>query len=280
MRRNGNPGGRVSEPLATPCASGSRQRLDITLLERGLVSSREQARALIMAGEVLINGVIVDKPGTAVSTAAEVKVIATINPYVSRGGVKLKGALQALSLSVHGAACLDVGASTGGFTDCLLSEGAAKVHALDVGYGQLAWKLRNDARVVVIERTNIRHYDGAEINIPVDLVTIDVSFISLKIVIPAVLPFVKPGGFVLALIKPQFEAGRREVGKGGVVRDPSVHDQVIAGISEFICDLGLDLAGSCESVITGPSGNREFFILARIPVVSLVCPTSSSVGDR
>ncbi len=225
----------------------------------------QKAKALIMAGVVLVDDSRIDKPGALVPLTAVIRVLGDVNPYVSRGGLKLKGAMKSLSVDVRGLTVLDVGASTGGFTDCLLKEGAKLVYALDVAYGQLAWELRSDSRVVVIERTNIRHYDGREITGPVDLVTIDVSFISLKVVIPSALRFVRPGGKILALIKPQFEAGRKEVEKSGVIRDHAVHRRVSEEIIELISDLGLKFMGTCESAIVGPQGNKEFFILARVP---------------
>jgi len=242
-----------------------RVRLDALLVERGLCSSRERARALILAGAVLVEEMPIDKPGSFLSADAVVRLRTADHPYVSRGGVKLQGALEAFSLSVSDMICLDVGASTGGFTDCLLQSGARKVYALDVGYGQLAWKLRQDPRVVPVERTNIRIYNGKDLDGPVDLVTIDASFISLKLVIPAALRWLKPGGILLALIKPQFEAGRERVGKGGVVRDPVAHREVVEEIERFCRDEGLDVRGTCESSLPGPAGNREFFILASAP---------------
>jgi len=182
-------------------------------------------------------------------------------PYVSRGGLKLEGALQSLELNPQGCICLDVGASTGGFTDCLLQHGAFRVYAVDVGYGQLAWKLRQDPRVVVIERTNIRHMSAEVIPEPVDLITIDVSFISLKIVVPAVTAFMGRDARILALIKPQFEVGKNQVGKGGVVRDAKLHKGVIENLSAFFTAKGFSLGKVLSSPILGPKGNREFFIL-------------------
>lgn len=238
-------------------------RVDRLLVEAGLCPSRERARALILAGAVLVGETVVDKAGTLVARDASVRLRGEGLSYVSRGGLKLKGALTMFRLDVRGLSCLDVGASTGGFTDCLLQEGAAKVIALDVGYGQLAWKLRQDARVIVVERTNIRHVDPSVIPGPVDLAVIDVSFISLKLVIPAVLPFVRGEGTMVALIKPQFEVGRTEVGKHGVVRDPELHHACVAGLEDFCRGLGLDVRGTCPSPLLGPAGNREFFLYAR-----------------
>lgn len=240
-------------------------RLDALLVERGLCASRERARALILAGAVLVEETLADKPGTLLSPEAALRLRVADHPFVSRGGLKMQGALEAFSLSVRDLVCLDVGASTGGFTDCLLQAGARKVYALDVGYGQLAWKLRQDPRVVPVERTNIRLYDGTGLEGPVDLVAVDASFISLKLVIPAALRWLKPGGVLLALIKPQFEAGRERVGKGGVVRDPAVHREIIEEIGLFCRGEGLEVRGTCESPLPGPAGNREYFLLAVAP---------------
>ncbi|NPU85589.1 MAG: TlyA family RNA methyltransferase [Syntrophaceae bacterium] len=242
-----------------------RVRLDALLVERGFCTSRERARALILAGAVLVEEMPTDKPGSFLSPDAVVRLRTADHPYVSRGGVKLQGALETFSLSVRDMICLDVGASTGGFTDCLLQAGARKVYALDVGYGQLAWKLRQDPRVVPVERTNIRLYNGGDLEGPVDLITIDASFISLKLVIPAALRWLKPGGILLALIKPQFEAGRERVGKGGVIRDPVTHREVVEETERFCRGEGLAVRGTCESSLPGPAGNREFFILAAAP---------------
>ncbi|MDI6726152.1 MAG: TlyA family RNA methyltransferase [Smithellaceae bacterium] len=242
-----------------------KERLDKRLVDLAITETREKAKALIMAGSILVEERRIDKPGTLVPVTAAIRVLGEVNPYVSRGGLKLKGALTAFALSVQGAAVLDVGASTGGFTDCLLAEGARLVYALDVGYGQLAWKLRADCRVVVIERTNIRHYEGKDITEPVDLATIDASFISLRLVIPAARRFIRPGGRILALIKPQFEAGRQEIEKGGVVKKPDVHRRVVEDIKRFVEELGLEVMDTCESALKGPSGNREFFLLASTP---------------
>lgn len=242
-----------------------RVRLDALLVERGLCASRERARALILAGAVLVEETLADKPGTLLSPEAVVRLRVADHPFVSRGGLKMQGALEAFSLSVRDLVCLDVGASTGGFTDCLLQAGARKVYALDVGYGQLAWKLRQDPRVVPLERTNIRIYDGTGLEGPVDLVAVDASFISLKLVIPAALRWLKPRGVLLALIKPQFEAGRERVGKGGVVRDPAIHREIIEELGLFCRREGLDIRGTCESPLPGPAGNREYFLLAVAP---------------
>ena len=236
-------------------------RLDLLLVDRGICQTRERARALIMSGAVLVGETKMDKAGTLVSQDAEIRIEGEDNPYVSRGGLKLKGALTAFDINVRGLVALDVGASTGGFTDCLLQEGARKVYAIDVGYGQLAWKLRTDERIVNLERTNVRYFQGSEIKDTIDLATIDASFISLRLVIPAVQRLLKKdNAIVLALIKPQFEAGRDEVEKHGVIRNPEVHERVIEGIKKFCGELGLSVVGICESPLTGPKGNREFFI--------------------
>ncbi|MGA2525758.1 MAG: TlyA family RNA methyltransferase [Smithellaceae bacterium] len=238
-------------------------RLDKLLVERGIAMTREKARALILAKAVKINEIHVDKADTLVPSDAQVHVKGEDNPYVSRGGLKLKGALELFGLDVEGLVAFDVGASTGGFTDCLLQAGAAKVYALDVNYGQLAWKLRQDKRVVVIERTNIRHYDGADIEERPDLATVDVSFISLKVVLPAILRLLKDDARILALIKPQFEAEREEIGKKGLVKNSAVQERVVLEITDFCQKLNLQVEGTCSSPLLGPVGNKEFFILAR-----------------
>ncbi len=239
-------------------------RLDLLLVDRDICQTRERARALIMSGAVLVGETKMDKAGTLVSPDAEIRIEGEDNPYVSRGGLKLRGALKTFDINVRNLVALDVGASTGGFTDCLLQEGARKVYAVDVGYGQLAWKLRTDERVVNLERTNIRYFEGTEIKDDIDLVTIDASFISLRLIIPAVLRLVKENdAIMLALIKPQFEAGRDEVEKHGVIRNPDVHDKVLEGIKEFSLELGLSVMGVCESPLIGPKGNKEFFIYLR-----------------
>jgi 23S rRNA (cytidine1920-2'-O)/16S rRNA (cytidine1409-2'-O)-methyltransferase len=238
-------------------------RLDKLLVDRGIVPTLEKARALILARAVKVNENYPDKAGAPVPLDAEIHIKGEDNPYVSRGGLKLAGALKEFNLNIEGIVALDVGASTGGFTDCLLQVGARKVYAIDVGYGQLAWKLREDKRVVVIERTNIRYYDGVDLDEQIDLAVIDASFISLKVVIPAVVKFLGDGARILALIKPQFEARRDEIGEGGVVRDAAVHEQVVRDIIGFCESLQLEVEGTCASPVDGPAGNREFFILAR-----------------
>ena len=240
--------------------SNKKHRLDQILVERGLSPSRQRAQAIIMAGAVLVNDQPVDKPGKQISSEDSITLRGKDMPFVSRGGLKLEGALTALELDVNTKICLDVGASTGGFTDCLLQRGAQRVYAVDVGYGQLAWKLRQDPRVVVIERTNIRNMPAGTLLHPVDLVTIDVSFISLKIVVPAVLEYVKKGARIVALIKPQFEVGKNQVGKGGVVRSAALHSDIIEQLTLFFSDIGLRCESVIPSALLGPKGNREFFI--------------------
>lgn len=237
-----------------------KTRLDLVIVEKGLVQSRQRARALIMAGKVLVNNRLVDKPGSLIYRKDDVILKGEEIPYVSRGGLKLEKALQALNIDITGAVCLDVGASTGGFTDCLLQHGASRVFAVDVGYGQLAWKLRQDSRVVVIDRTNIRYMPAETLSEPVDLITIDVSFISLKIVVPAVIKFMKKDARIIALIKPQFEVGKGKVGKGGVVRNPVLHAEVIKSLSDFFTGKDLLSEFVIPSPILGPKGNKEFFI--------------------
>jgi 23S rRNA (cytidine1920-2'-O)/16S rRNA (cytidine1409-2'-O)-methyltransferase len=241
----------------------SKVRLDKLLVERGISPTRERAKALIMSGSVALRDNIVDKAGTLVSPDVEITIKGRDNPYVSRGGLKLKGALSEFGIDVKDFVALDIGASTGGFTDCLLQEGARKVYAVDVGYGQLAWKLRQDERVVVFERTNIRHFSGEDIEDEIDIVTIDVSFISLKLVIPVALRLSGKNAAILALIKPQFEVGKGKVSKGGVVKDPEMHKKVVNEIMEFSRGLNLNIVGTCESPLKGPAGNKEFFLYAR-----------------
>jgi len=242
-----------------------RVRLDTLLVERGWFSSRSRARAAILAGKVRVDGRLVDKAGEPVDPEARIEVAGDPIPYVSRGGLKLEHALKefALAAAVAGATCADIGASTGGFTDCLLQHGARRVYAIDVGYGQLAWRLRQDERVVVMERTNARHLREGDLPEAVDLVTVDVSFISLRLILPAAVRLLVPGGGVIALVKPQFEAGPADVGKGGVVRDPAVHRRVLHEVTAAAEDLGLDLLGLTASPILGADGNREFLALWR-----------------
>ena len=238
-----------------------RKRLDLLLVERGLVSSREQARRLIMAGAVVAGEQRADKPGTLVDPATTVRLKADAqSPYVSRGGHKLAGGLKAFGLDVTGVTALDVGASTGGFTDCLLQHGAAKVFAVDVGYGQLAWSLRQDPRVVNLERRNIRSLAPDELTPTPSLVVIDASFISLTLVIPHVISLIADRGEIVALVKPQFEVGKGRVGKGGVVRDPALHAEVLADLQARADGWQLEVKGETESPLQGPKGNKEFFL--------------------
>ncbi|MDD2366647.1 MAG: TlyA family RNA methyltransferase [Desulfuromonadaceae bacterium] len=240
-------------------------RLDKLLITRGLVSSLWKAQALIMAGDVVVGDHTVDKAGQQISLNAEIRLKGENLPYVSRGGLKLQRALEKFSLDVQGVVAVDVGSSTGGFTDCLLQAGASKVFAIDVGYGQLAWKLQQDPRVVSMERTNIRKVTPDQLGDLPELAVIDASFISLAKVLPATLKLLQPGGRIIALIKPQFEVEKGEVGKGGVVRDPTSHERVIEDVKSTANDLGLITVDLCESPITGADGNREFLILLQLP---------------
>ena len=248
-----------------PDATSRRVRLDILLATRGLAPSREKAKRLILAGAVRVAGQVATQPSDLVPDHATI-CIAEREKFVSRGGYKLEAALAAFAVNCRDAVCVDLGASTGGFTDCLLQHGAARVHAVDVGKGQLAWKLRQDPRVVVHDETNARHLQPEDIGELADVVTVDVSFISLQKVLPAAVQLLKPGGRLVALIKPQFEAGRRFVKKGGVVRDSAVHEHVKTAITTFaVTGLGLDLLGLIESPLRGPAGNKEFLMGLRKP---------------
>ena len=237
----------------------SKERLDVLISDRGLTESREKARRLILAGEVSIGGNTDLKPGQLFPLHTEIDIRETPK-YVGRGGIKLEKAIRDFELLVDGMVAIDVGASTGGFTDCLLQNGAKFVYAIDVGYGQLAWKLRQDSRVDVIERTNIRRVSFAQFSLPIDIAVIDVSFISLKKVIPTIIGLIKPTGDILALVKPQFEVGRGLVEKGGVIRDPQVHTDVLHRLIEFIMELNLFVMAISFSPIRGAAGNIEFFI--------------------
>ncbi len=237
-------------------------RLDRLLVERGLVESRERGQALILAGQVLVDGQKKDKAGSLVLADADIRILGEQMPYVSRGGLKLEKALREFKVDVKEKTALDAGASTGGFTDCLLQQGVKKVYAVDVGYGQMAWKVRQDPRVVVIERTNIRDIDPSLIPEQVDIVVIDVSFISLEKVIPSVLRFLNPGAGIVALIKPQFEVGKGQVGKGGIVRDEAARTAAVEKVRTAFHNNGLDVKGIIPSPITGQDGNVEFLIHA------------------
>jgi len=241
----------------------TKERLDKLVLERGLAPSREKAKALIMAGQVVVDDHLADKAGLMVSVEAEIRLKGEPLPYVSRGGLKLAEGLDLFGIKVDGLSAIDVGASTGGFTDCLLQRGARLVYAVDVGYGQLAWKLREDPRVVSMEKTNIRHLEPGTLPELPDMAVIDASFISLDKVLPPTLRLIKDEGTILALIKPQFEVGKGQVGKGGVVRDEKKHLEVVATITALAQSLGLLVLGVCDSPILGPKGNKEFLIHLR-----------------
>ena len=238
---------------------GKRERLDKLLVERRLVGSREEGRGRILAGEVWVNEQPVTKVGTLIDESAAIRLKPT-SPYVSRGGIKLEKALQEFAVDLNGKIVLDVGASTGGFTHCALAHGAKQVYAIDVGYGQLDWKLRTDPRVLVLEKTNIRHLKISDLPAPADFATIDVSFISLRLVLPQVRTLLSAGGAIVALIKPQFEVGKGKVGKGGVVRFHEEHMRVVAEISDAATRLGYNVGAVIESPLLGPKGNKEFFI--------------------
>jgi 23S rRNA (cytidine1920-2'-O)/16S rRNA (cytidine1409-2'-O)-methyltransferase len=235
-------------------------RIDQLLVIRKMAENRQRAKALILAGKIFVNDERADKAGSLVHPDSRIRIYGTDMAYVSRGGIKLEAALDAYNVNVDGMICLDVGASTGGFSDCLLQRGAKQVLAVDVGYGQLAWKLRQDPRVVVIERSNIRYLPENALPFPVDLVTIDVSFISLKIVVPAVVKFMKLDAGIMALVKPQFEVGKESVGKGGVVKDGSLHRKVLDELADFFSKQNLHSKPAIPSPILGPKGNKEFFL--------------------
>ncbi len=240
-----------------------KRRADVLLVERGLASSRTRAQSLLLSGRVYSGERRVDKSGELLAADAPLEVRGG-ERYVSRGGHKLEGALEALELSVSGLECADIGASTGGFTDCLLQHGAARVHAVDVGHGLLAEELRSDPRVRVLERTNARHLTAETLGTLVDLVVVDASFISVTKLLPALSALLKPSGRLLAMIKPQFEAGRAEVARGrGVIRDPAVRERTIEGARQALIEAGFELLGGCDSKLPGPKGNLEYFVLAQ-----------------
>lgn len=253
-----------------------KTRLDLAVLERGHTESREKAKALIMAGAVYVNGQKQLKAGTTVTEEDVIEVRGEKMPYVSRGGFKLEKAMQEFGLTLTGKVCADIGASTGGFTDCMLQNGAVKVYAIDVGYGQLAWKLRTDERVVNLERTNFRYITEQEIPEPVDFASVDVSFISLRIILPVLRERLREGGQAVCLIKPQFEAGRENVGKKGVVRDPHVHEEVIETITDFALNNGFSLLGLTFSPIKGPEGNIEYLMYVEKTETPLRCTEVTS----
>lgn len=249
-------------PLPLRRRNSLKNRLDIVLVEKGLFPSREKAKAAVMAGMVWVDGARCDKAGTPVNpTSAVLEIRGNLCPYVSRGGMKLEKALHAFQIDLTNAVCMDIGASTGGFTDCMLQHGAAKVYAADVGYGQLDWKLRNDPRVVTMERVNVRYLDPETIPERFDLVTIDVSFISLKLILPVAGKLLKEHGRCLCLVKPQFEAGRSQVGKNGIVRDRRIHLSVLRAVLDYGKENNLTFAGLTFSPITGTKGNIEFLLL-------------------
>jgi 23S rRNA (cytidine1920-2'-O)/16S rRNA (cytidine1409-2'-O)-methyltransferase len=239
-------------------------RLDQLLYKKGITESREKARALILEGKVIVNGQKIEKPGTMVDENVEITICGQPLSYVSRGGLKLEAALKAFSIDVKDKIAMDVGASTGGFTDCLIQHGAKRVYAVDVGYGQLAWKLRTDPRVIPVERTNIRYMNKDSIPEDIDIVTVDVSFISLKLVIPKVIEFLKPEGEIIALIKPQFEVGRGDVEKGGIVKSAERRREAVEEIKKFFETIKLRVIGIIESPIKGQKGNIEYLIYAKV----------------
>ena len=240
--------------------SGKKERLDILLVEKGIFTSRERAKTSIMAGKIFVDGQRVDKAGEKVNIEAEIIFKGQEIPYVSRGGLKLEKAMKSFGISLENKICMDIGASTGGFTDCMLQNGAKKVFSIDVGYGQFAWKLRTDPRVVCMERTNIRYVTPENIGEPVDFASIDVSFISLKKIMPATINLLSDKGEVAALIKPQFEAGKEKVGKKGVVRDINVHKEVVKSIVDYLYSENLNILAVSYSPIKGPEGNIEYLV--------------------
>ena len=252
-----------------------KERLDILVVNNGLAESREKAKRTIMAGLVTVNGRLEDKPGSRFDIDADVQVAGKECPYVSRGGLKLEKAINEWGISCENAVCVDMGASTGGFTDCMLQHGAAKVYAIDVGYGQLDYRLRTDPKVVNMEKTNIRYLDTDLIEEPVDLISIDVSFISLRHMFPVASAILAPEGQILCLVKPQFEAGREQVGKGGIVRDPAVHEEVISKVIGYARENGLFPVALTYSPIKGTKGNIEYLLL----LSAKICDNEIGVGD-
>lgn len=242
----------------------SKARLDVLLVERGLAPSRKRAQALLLAGQVHVNGARQDKPGTKIPAGARLEIAGETQPYASRSGLKLEGALADFSVSPEGRACLDIGSSTGGFTDCLLQRGARKVYAVDVTSSQLDWKLQRDPRVTQVEK-NARYLETGDIAEPAEIATVDVSFISVTKILPALIPLVSPRAEFLILIKPQFELEKGEVGKGGIVRDPKLHEKAIEGVRKAAADAGLENLGVRPSCLQGTEGNQEFFLHARRP---------------
>ncbi len=257
-----------------------KKRLDVLLVEQGYADSRTKAQAIIMSGNVYVDGQKADKPGVSYAENIQLEVRGAACPYVSRGGLKLEKALRDFGVKPEGYVCSDSGASTGGFTDCLLQQGAKKVFAIDVGYGQLDWKIRSDPRVVVMERTNVRYVTPEQLGEPLDLSVIDVSFISLKIVLPVIKTFLKPGsGQVLCLIKPQFEAGKEKVGKKGVVREPAVHQEVLDDFVKLTKETGFTILGLTFSPVKGPEGNIEFLAHLTLSGVPGIEPDTARVVE-
>jgi 23S rRNA (cytidine1920-2'-O)/16S rRNA (cytidine1409-2'-O)-methyltransferase len=258
-----------------------KERLDVLLVEKGYFDSRAKAQAVIMAGDVFVDGQKADKAGASFDVEANIEVRGSVCPYVSRGGLKLEKALRDFGVDPTGYVCSDSGASTGGFTDCLLQQGAKKVFAIDVGYGQLAWKIRNDPRVVTMERTNIRYVTPEDLGEPLDLSVVDVSFISLKIVLPAIKNLLKPGaGQVVCLIKPQFEAGKEKVGKKGVVREPETHKEVLDSFVELAKQLRFTILGLTFSPVKGPEGNIEFLGHLTLAEAEGIEPDTASIVSQ
>ena len=255
----------------------NKKRLDVLLTERLYAETRSKAQAIIMSGNVYVNGQKADKPGMSFEETVEIEVRGAVCPYVSRGGLKLEKALRDFGVKPEGYVCSDSGASTGGFTDCLLQQGAKKVFAIDVGYGQLDWKIRSDERVVVMERTNIRYVTPDDLGEPLDLSVIDVSFISLKIVLPTIKTLLKPTGQVLCLIKPQFEAGKDKVGKKGVVREPETHKEVLDSFVALANELNFKILGLTFSPVKGPEGNIEFLGHLSLDNVEGIQPDTAKV---
>lgn len=237
-----------------------KERLDVLLVQKGYFPSREKAKTSIMAGLVFVDGQISDKAGTKIDVDAEITVKGDQCPYVSRGGLKLEKSVAVFELDLKGRTCMDIGASTGGFTDCMLQNGASKVYAVDVGYGQLAWKLRTDPRVVNIEKCNVRYLDTDLIEEPIDFISIDVSFISLKLIFPVAAKVLAEEGEIVCLVKPQFEAGREQVGKNGIVREPLIHEEVIRNVCGYALDNGFGIYGLTYSPVTGAKGNIEYLL--------------------
>ena len=237
-----------------------KTRLDLRLVQLGLVTGRDTAKAVIMAGTVYVNGQKADKAGFEVSEEDKIELRGETLRYVSRGGLKLEKAMESFPITIDGTVCMDIGASTGGFTDCMLQNGAKKVYAIDVGYGQLAWKLRTDDRVINLERTNFRHVTNEQVPDPVDFASVDVSFISLTLILPPALPLLAEGGQMVCLIKPQFEAGKGLVGKKGVVKDPQIHKDVIVKVIDFAHQNGVSVLGLTYSPVKGPEGNIEYLV--------------------